>query len=142
MARVTPVAARAEGDKRFGAGEIGFDWVDSPHGILGREALGDLVTRLSRVPPGARRILLDWRAVSHLDFRGIEPLVARLKRLRRLGIETRFVGIDAYMRAMLCFSLAEEGFELITGCAGEDGRSPAGARGSRIESIVGHLSAF
>jgi ABC-type transporter Mla MlaB component len=114
-----------------------FDWIERHHGTLNREDLLRLVSRLRALPCRTRSVLLDWSGVTHLDFRGIEPVVDELSALQARGITIRLAGIDRYLLSIIRLSVTgEEGFERFLGTAERAERGSAQGRNARHRARV------
>jgi hypothetical protein len=114
-----------------------YDWVSRHEGSLTREELLRLAESLGQLPAGARSVLLDWLDVTHLDFRGLRPLVDRLSALALRGVVIRVQGLDPYLFSILRLSAGDEEIESFLGdaeraeCAAARGRDPREAGASR-----------
>ncbi|RKH66856.1 STAS domain-containing protein [Corallococcus llansteffanensis] len=69
----------------------------------------DLMHRLHR---GIRQVVLDFADVSHLNYRGVRPLVARTEAFRRAGGDVKLSGLSPYLAAIFRAAGAHEAFEL------------------------------
>lgn len=109
-----------------------YDWIEKHQGVLSREDLMRLASRLRALPCRTRSVLLDWDAVTHVDFRGIDPLLDELSALRSRGITIRLAGIDRYLLSIIRLSVTSgEGLERFLGDAERADRAPAGGRNAR-----------
>lgn len=67
-------------------------------GELGLEDLRRVGQELFRVASrGRHQVVLDLSQVSHLDYRGLRPLVTRADLLRRAGGDVRVSGVSGYL---------------------------------------------
>ncbi|RKH43205.1 STAS domain-containing protein [Corallococcus sicarius] len=69
----------------------------------------DLMHRLHR---GIRQVVLDFADVSHLNYRGVRPLVARTDAFRRAGGDVKLSGLSPYLAAIFRAAGAHDAFEL------------------------------
>lgn len=69
----------------------------------------DLMHRLHR---GIRQVVLDFADVSHLNYRGVRPLVARTEAFRRSGGDVKLSGLSPYLAAIFRAAGAHDAFEL------------------------------
>lgn len=60
---------------------------------------------------GHRNVVLDLEQVSHLDFRGLRPLVARAELLRNAGGDVRVSGLSGYLMHIFRAAGAHEDFQ-------------------------------
>ena len=82
-------------------------------GELGREELSEVGQELFRLMhQGYQQAVLDLSEVSHLDYRGIRPLMARAELFRQAGGDVKLVGVSAYLRAVLRAGGAHQAFEI------------------------------
>ncbi|CAM3685643.1 STAS domain-containing protein [Corallococcus sp. ZKHCc1 1396] len=82
-------------------------------GELGEEELTqlceDLMHRLHR---GIRQVVVDFADVSHLNYRGVRPLMARTEAFRRAGGDVKLSGLSPYLAAIFRAAGAHDTFEL------------------------------
>ena len=57
-------------------------------------------------------VLLDFSAVEHLDYRGVEALVVRADAFRRAGGDLKVCGLSPYLQAVLRAVGAHGAFEV------------------------------
>jgi anti-anti-sigma factor len=69
----------------------------------------ELVRRMHR---GLRNVVLDFSEVTHLDYRGVKPLVARAEAFRRTGGDVKLSGLSPYLAAIFRAAGAHDAFEL------------------------------
>jgi anti-sigma B factor antagonist len=69
----------------------------------------DLGARMQR---GLRNAVLDFSDVSHLDYRGVKPLLARAEAFRKAGGDIKLSGLSPYLAAILRAAGAHDCFEL------------------------------
>ncbi|RKG70655.1 anti-sigma factor antagonist [Corallococcus sp. CA054B] len=69
----------------------------------------DLMHRLHR---GTRQVVLDFADVSHLNYRGVRPLMARTDAFRRAGGDVKLSGLSPYLAAIFRAAGAHDVFEL------------------------------
>ncbi len=115
------------------------DWCERPAGMLGKSDLSQLVAKLRAMPAEVQTVVIDWRAVTHIDFRGIQELATQFRTLRCHGVTVRCLGFDGYLLAILCLSLSVEEIELF---AGSFVRLPAGDPGIRMGDLVRDASSL
>ncbi len=81
-------------------------------GELGLEDLRRVGEELFRVANrGMRQVVLDLTQVSHLDFRGLRPLVARAELFRRAGGDVKVSGVSGYLFHIFRAAGAHDAFE-------------------------------
>ncbi|HZH75470.1 STAS domain-containing protein [Archangium sp.] len=68
----------------------------------------ELVRRMQR---GLRNVVLDFSDVSHLDYRGVKPLVARAEAFRKTGGDVKLSGLSPYLAAIFRAAGAYDAFE-------------------------------
>jgi anti-anti-sigma factor len=68
----------------------------------------ELVLRMQR---GLRNVVLDFSDVSHLDYRGVKPLVARAEAFRKAGGDVKLSGLSPYLSAIFRAAGAYNAFE-------------------------------
>lgn len=68
----------------------------------------ELALRMQR---GVRQVVLDFSDVSHLDYRGVRPLMARAEVLRRAGGDVKLSGLSPYLAAIFRAAGAHDAFE-------------------------------
>lgn len=71
--------------------------------------VGEEVFRLAT--RGLRNVVLDFTQVSHLDYRGLRPLVARAEMLRAAGGNVVACGLSGYLVHIFRAAGAHEAFE-------------------------------
>jgi anti-sigma B factor antagonist len=82
-------------------------------GELDRPALAELGDRLIRLlDQSCVWVLLDFSAVEHLDYRGVEALVGRADAFRRAGGDLKVCGLSPYLQAVLRAGGAHGAFEV------------------------------
>ncbi|MBM7114291.1 STAS domain-containing protein [[Archangium] primigenium] len=69
----------------------------------------DLALRMQR---GLRNAVLDFSDVSHLDYRGVKPLLARADAFRKAGGDIKLSGLSPYLAAIFRAAGAHDSFEL------------------------------
>lgn len=69
----------------------------------------DIFRRLQR---GVRQVVLDFGDVTHLNYRGVRPLVARAELMRRAGGDIKLSGLSPYLAAILRAAGAHGAFEV------------------------------
>jgi hypothetical protein len=107
------------------------DWIETPEGRLGQVELHELASRLASLGHETRALIIDWRNVSHLDFRGLSEIAHQLRCLQDRGVMIRCRGFSPYLFAIWRYALSLEGMELIAGLAGGFERLPAQDRRDR-----------
>jgi anti-anti-sigma factor len=73
------------------------------------EALGAQL--LARARRGARYLVVDFSEVTHLNYRGVRPLVTRVQQVREAGGDVKLSGLSPYLAAILRVSGAHDAFE-------------------------------
>ena len=68
-------------------------WASSSETDL-RQSATELSGSLHR---GMRQVVLDFTDVSHLDYRGVKPLLARAEAFRRAGGDVKLSGLSPYL---------------------------------------------
>jgi len=82
-------------------------------GEIGRPEVADVSAMLERLTrQGVRRVVVDLREVSHLDYRAVQPLVAWANDLRELGGDVKLSGVSPYLLAILRSVGANDAFDL------------------------------
>ena len=82
-------------------------------GELDQAALAELGDRLIRLlDQSCVWVLLDFSAVEHLDYRGVEALVVRADAFRRAGGDLKVCGLSPYLQAVLRAGGAHGAFEV------------------------------
>ncbi|MFN7130767.1 MAG: STAS domain-containing protein [Myxococcales bacterium] len=74
------------------------------------EHLCDEIFRLTN--RGRTKIVLDLTGVDHLDYRGLAPLAARARLLRKAGGDLKLAGLSAYTAALFRAAGVDEDFEM------------------------------
>jgi anti-sigma B factor antagonist len=114
-ARNTPGNPRSKSRLRLRHTTLGL------RGELDQAALAELGDRLLRLlDQSCVWVLLDFSAVEHLDYRGVEALVARADAFRRAGGDLKVCGLSPYLQAVLRAGGAHGAFEVF--------RTPGDAR--------------
>jgi anti-anti-sigma factor len=81
-------------------------------GELGSRALRALGEQLLRLTQkGVRNVVIDLSDVSHLDYRGLRPLMERAGQLRLLGGDVKLTGLSPYLATILRVAGAHTVFE-------------------------------
>ena len=60
---------------------------------------------------GLHNVVLDFSEVSHLDYRGLRPLLARAELLRRGGGEVKVSGLSGYLMHIFRAAGVHDAFE-------------------------------
>lgn len=60
---------------------------------------------------GHRNVVLDLSQVSHLDYRGLQPLAARAELFRAAGGDVRVAGLSGYLMHIFRAAGAHEAFQ-------------------------------
>jgi anti-sigma B factor antagonist len=63
------------------------------------KGLGEHLLKLAQ--RGIRRVAVDLSDVSHLDYRGVRPLMERAVEFRKLGGEVKLTGLTPYLATIL-----------------------------------------
>lgn len=72
--------------------------------------LGEQLFRLAH--RGRWKVVLDFLRVSHVDYRGLKPLVTRAELFRQAGGDIRIAGLSAYLGAIFRVAGAWQRFEI------------------------------
>lgn len=81
-------------------------------GELSADELGQVCDELAlRMHRGLRQVVLDFSEVSHLDYRGVRPLMARAEVFRRAGGDVKLSGLSPYLAAIFRAAGAHDAFE-------------------------------
>ena len=81
-------------------------------GELSVEELTQVCEELGRrMQRGLRQVVLDFSEVSHLDYRGVRPLMARTESIRRTGGDVKLSGLSPYLAAIFRAAGAHDAFE-------------------------------
>jgi hypothetical protein len=115
---------------------VNYNWTEAPQGRLGRVELHDLAARLGQLTHDTRELIIDWRNVNHLDFRGLSEVAAQLRRLQDRGVIIQCTGFSPYVLAIWRYALSLEGMELVAGSAGGYERLPAQDRMDRLAGLA------
>jgi anti-sigma B factor antagonist len=75
--------------------------------------LNEMLFRLAN--KGTRNVVIDFAEVSHLDYRGVKPLLARAELFRNAGGDIKLSGLSAYLAAILRSVGAHESFDVFAG---------------------------
>jgi anti-sigma B factor antagonist len=82
-------------------------------GELDHAALAELGDRLIRLfDKSCVWVLLDFSAVTHVDYRGVPALVARAEAFRRAGGDLKVCSLSRYLQAVLRAGGAEGAFDV------------------------------
>jgi anti-anti-sigma factor len=82
-------------------------------GEMGDMELAQLGEELFRVTNrGYGKVVLDLSKVDHIDYRGVGPLAARARLLKRAGGGLSLTGVSAYLAAILRAAGVDEDFEM------------------------------
>ncbi len=73
-----------------------------------RQVLEMLFRTASR---GVCRVVLDLTEVSHFDYRGVRPLMARAELFRSAGGDLKLCGLSPYLKAIFRSAGAHDAFE-------------------------------
>lgn len=71
--------------------------------------LGEKLVRMLYL--GVRRVVVDLSEVTHLNFRGVRPLVQKVMQFREAGGEVKLCSVSPYLQAILRASGAANMFE-------------------------------
>ena len=81
-------------------------------GELETRALRGLGEQLARLMlRGVRHVVMDMSDVSHLDYRGLKPLMERAQQLRAAGGVLKLTGLSPYLATILRFADAHSVIE-------------------------------
>jgi anti-anti-sigma factor len=81
-------------------------------GELTSEDMAQVCEELARrMQRGLRHVVLDFSEVSHLDYRGVRPLMARTELVRRAGGDVKLSGLSPYLAAIFRAAGAHDAFE-------------------------------
>ena len=64
---------------------------------------------------GVRRVVVDLAEVSHFDYRGVRPLLARAELLREAGGDIKLCGLSPYLKAIFRSAGAHDAFDYFEG---------------------------
>ena len=79
------------------------------NGELGRVELAQVCDELFRLAHrGCFSVVLDLTEVSHIDYRGVRPLVMRAELFRKAGGDIMLTGVSRYLKAILRAAGAHE----------------------------------
>jgi anti-sigma B factor antagonist len=103
-------AAEAQGIRAVSSGRVETLMLE---GELLEKDLTQVCEELSlRMQRGLRNVVLDLSGVSHLDYRGVKPLLARAEAFRKAGGDIKLSGLSPYLAAILRAAGAHDVFEL------------------------------
>lgn len=103
-------AAEAQGIRAVSSGRVETLMLE---GELLEKDLAHLCEELvRRMHKGLRNVVLDLSDVSHLDYRGVKPLVARAEAFRKAGGDIKLSGLSPYLAAIFRAAGAHDVFEL------------------------------
>jgi len=81
-------------------------------GELDRADTEDVISMLGRLSSdGVTEVVVDFSNVSHLDYRGVRPLVRRAEVLRELGGDLKLAGLSPYLHAIFRSAGAHDAFD-------------------------------
>jgi anti-anti-sigma factor len=81
-------------------------------GEIGRAELDDIFDMIFRqASRGITRLAIDLSAVTHFDYRGVKPLIARATVLRRTGGDLKLAGLSPYLFAIFRSAGANDAFD-------------------------------
>jgi anti-anti-sigma factor len=81
-------------------------------GEIGRDELPDVGAMLVRLAEkGHVELILDLTHVTHLDYRGIKPLMRKAEALRALGGDLVVAGCSPYVHAIFRSAGAHDAFD-------------------------------
>ncbi len=87
-------------------------------GEICQRELGELIAELSRIGRvGAPRVVVDLTEVSHFDYRGVRPLIARAELFREAGGDLKLCGLSPYLHAIFRSAGAHAAFHYFAGLA-------------------------
>jgi anti-sigma B factor antagonist len=102
--------AEAQGIRAVSSGRVETLMLE---GELLEKELAQVCEELARrMQRGLRNVVLDFSDVSHLDYRGVKPLVARAEAFRKAGGDLKLSGLSPYLAAILRAAGAHDAFEL------------------------------
>ena len=82
-------------------------------GELGEQELVQVCEELGRrLQRGVRQVVIDFGEVSHLNYRGVRPLMARAEGFRRAGGDVKLSGLSPYLAAIFRAAGAHDRFEM------------------------------
>ena len=83
-----------------------------PEREVGVREWSELARKFDRLErAGYVRYVLDFTDVSHLDYRGVRPLVERAQRIRELGGDLKLAGLSPYLAAIFRVAGAHTAFQ-------------------------------
>jgi len=81
-------------------------------GEIGLNEMADVTAMLSRLQKnGVTRVVVDFSEVSHLDYRGVRPLMRHADVFREKGGDLRLAGLSPYLHAIFRSAGAHEAFD-------------------------------
>jgi anti-sigma B factor antagonist len=84
----------------------------SAEGELGARELIQIGEELYRLAHrGNYNVVLDFSEVTHLDYRGVRPLVSRTELFRQSGGDIKLCGLSPYLKAIFRAAGARDAFE-------------------------------
>jgi anti-sigma B factor antagonist len=87
-------------------------------GEIGEAELAEISDELFRhVNTGCYRYILDFSDVTHFDYRGVEPLLARAMLLRKVGGDVKLAGLSPYVMAIFRSVGAHDRFDYFSNVA-------------------------
>ena len=96
-------------------------------GEIGRAEVADVAAMLQRLKAqGVRQVVVDLREVTHLDYRGVQPLVDWANELRELGGDVKLSGVSPYLLAIIRTAGANDAFDFYASL--DDARGSFGPR--------------
>jgi len=82
-------------------------------GEIGRDELPDIAAMLFRLADrGVHQIVVDFTDVTHFDFRGVKPLMARAEVFRKAGGDLKLAGLSPYLHAIFRSAGAHGAFDV------------------------------
>ena len=82
-------------------------------GEIGERKLVEVNEMLFRLAHrGTRNVVIDLTEVSHFDYRGVKPLLARAEVFRKAGGDIKLSGLSAYLAAILRSTGAHDAFDV------------------------------
>jgi anti-sigma B factor antagonist len=81
-------------------------------GELDRADVQDITDMLQRkILEGVVDIVIDFADVTHFDYRGVKPLVARAETMREQGGDLKLSGLSPYLHAIFRSAGAHDSFD-------------------------------
>ena len=81
-------------------------------GEICQTELGEIFEMLLRLAGrNSSQVVIDLTEVTHLDYRGVKPLILRAERFRKVGGDLKLCGLSPYVHAIFRSAGAHDTFE-------------------------------